>query len=205
MLRNLELDLNLSVDPSLPPGEEHEEFKTIYNALRQLQDGLADAVGLVSLSKENRANSGMFELYSLGRHTFTVFEAGTNIITGQPCQVYNVSGEAKVRQPAQFYEQHTFEGGRAAAKAAGFMPLFNAAAGEKVACAGFGTEIPFPGAVPGYRYGLNSSFVLQAYAGKIAPYYTNNLLLDFYWYMQIGICINNNKLFVCPTHWAGNR
>lgn len=205
MFRNLELDLNLPVDPSLPPGEEYAEFKTIYNALRQLQDGLADAVGLVSLSKEDRAKSGMFELYSLGRHTFTVFEAGTNIITGQPCQVYNASGEAKVRQPAQFYEQHTFEGGKASAKAAGFMPLFNAAAGEKVACAGFGTEIPFPGAVPGYRYGLNSSFILQAYTGKIAPYYIVSGLLINYHYMQIGICINSNKLFVCPTQWTGTR
>lgn len=201
MFRNLGLDLNLPTEPSLPAGNEFDEFVTLYNALRQMQDSLSEAAGLINVAEENRADANIFELYLLGRHTITVFEAGTDIVTGQPCQVYNAGGEAKVRQPAQFYMVNAFEGGNAAAVSAGFMPLFNVSAGQKVACAGYGLEIPLPGASPGQRYGLNSSFVMQAYSGKIAPYYTLKLLLTTTYYMQIGICINANKLFVCPTQW----
>lgn len=201
MFRNLGLDLNLPTEPSLPAGNEFDEFVTLYNALRQMQDSLSEAAGLITVAEENRADANIFELYLLGRHTITVFEAGTDIVTGQPCQVYNAGGEAKVRQPAQFYTVNAVEGGNAAAASSGFMPLFSVSAGQKVACAGYGLEIPLPGAVPGQRFGLNSSFVMQAYSGKIAPYYTQNLYLITKYYMQIGICINANKLFVCPIQW----
>lgn len=201
MFRNLGLDLNLPTEPALPAGDEFDEFVTLYNALRQIQDGLSEAAGLITLSEENRAAADIFELYLLGRHTITVFEAGTDIVVGQPCQVYNAGGEAKVRQPAQFYLVHALEGGNSSALSAGFMPLFNVSAGQKVACAGYGLEIPLPGAVPGQRFGLNSSFVIQAYSGKIAPYYTLSFLLLNKYYMQLGICINADKMFVCPTQW----
>ena len=202
MARNLDLDLNLPTDPGLPPGEEYDEFRKIYNALRQLQDGIAEAAGLFTLAPEDRGGSDMFELYTLGRHTFTVFEAGTDINIGQPCQIYSVGGEAKVRQPAQLYFINAFEGGAAAAMASGYMPLFNAAAGQKVACAGYGGEAPLPGAVPGQRYALNTSFVMQAYTGKIGYYYTVNSLLINVYYMLMGICVNENKLRTFPTYWA---
>ena len=154
------------------------------------------------MAKEDRAGADMFEIYTLDRHTFTIFEAGTDITIGQPCQVYSAGGEAKVRQPAQLYFINSLEGGAAAAQAAGYMPLFNASAGQKVACAGFGAEAPLPGAIPGTRYALNSSFVLQAYTGKISPYYSVNLLLINVYYMLIGICVNANKLRTFPTYWA---
>lgn len=195
MARNLDLDLNLPTDPGLPPGEEYDEFRKIYNALRQLQDGIAEAAGLVTLTDDDLNGATALALHGLATRAILVFEAVTDITIGQIVQLDYPTNPTKVKQPATVINDPSYND-NAGGMYVG-MPLFNCAAGQHVAVGISGAVVPLPGAELGHAYVLNQSRVLSDYYNVVYPaYYHFNTLTSDAGYYLIGYCVEANKLLV---------
>lgn len=204
------VDLQLPVVPDYDIGPEYAEFTSLYKILNQLQDAISISGGLVSISSSETGDVGLLELFGLNRNGYLIFEAGTDITVGAPCQVYDVGGVAKVRQPPQYYLQPMSggnasggfdDGGRGCAEAAGFMPMFNATAGQLVAVAGTGGVALATGAVKGLRYGLNSAMALQGTAGEITHFHADTYGFLIKNYMYMGYCIEDGVLLCFPSYF----
>lgn len=194
MARNLDLDLNLPTDPGLPPGEEYDEFRKIYNALRQLQDGIAEAAGLVTLTAEDLNGATALALHGLATRAILVFEAVTDITVGQIVQLDYPTNPTKVKQPATVVADpsyNDFTGGLYVG-----MPLFNCAAGQHVAVGISGAVVPLPGAQLGYGYVLNQSRLIEGFFNATYPPYFTYSLDGAVGYYLIGYCVEANKLLV---------
>lgn len=190
-----DLDLNLPTDPGLPPGEEYDEFRRIYNALRQLQESISENAGLVSIDPENLSGSGVMELYALSLQSIMVFNASSAITIGSPVMFNFAEGLGRIKQPVvQHIDPEIFD--ISVTHVLGF-PLFNCSAGETVAIVGTGGVAPFPGAALGYGYALNSSYVPQAYNSVNPPLvHTPEFEGDGAVVITVGLCLEANKLLV---------
>lgn len=199
------IDLQLPLVPDGEPGAAYTEFASLYKILNQLQDAISSAAGLVSLVPGDSAGAGILELFGLNRYNYLLFEAGTNIVAGAPCQVYNVGGVAKVRQPPLSYLVSQAgggnDGGRECAEAAGYMPLFSVSAGQMVAVAGTGAVALATGAVKGSRYSLNTSMALQGSAGDVTHFLVQTNVITIRRYMYMGYCIENGVLLCFPGYF----
>jgi len=186
-----DLDLNLPTDPGLPPGEAYDEFRRIYAALRNLQDGISLASGLITYDQESLAGLNPLSTYLLGNQCILIFEAQTNIAIGEMVEGVTVGSVLKVKQPIDV----TFDD-------SGFpdwdryigMPLFACSAGQHVAVATKYGVAPKPGAVCGYAYHLNTSLVLTQTTDVTAPYFfVGEAEAAAY---TAGFCVEDNKLIL---------
>lgn len=191
---NYDLDLNLPTDPGLPPGEEYDEFRKIYAALRNLQDGISEAAGLISFTAEDGEVVPPTYLYGLSNRGILIFEALTNINIGQVVQLDTATNPPKVKQPCTLYIEPT-TGDYHGARWIGF-PLFNCSVGQHVAVAVSTAVAPLPGAVPGYAYALNSSLNVAAYASVNPPAARASISDGSLLIACLGFCLESDKIVV---------
>lgn len=179
-----DLDLNLPTDPGLPPGEAYDEFRRIYAALRQLQDGIGEAAGLINFSSGGSLNENPLQLYGFSRATVLVFTAQTDIVLGELCQIGAFSGQARMFQPISyiFSERSLIEATRFS-----FMPLNACTAGQKVAVTYMGGIAPKPGATVGSSYCLSSGKLVVPYTSSEPPQFYTSANLDAS--MIVGQCL----------------
>lgn len=178
LIKNYELNLELPVVPGLPQGPEYEEFRVIYNALRQLQDGLAENAGLVTYDFSGETSVDPFLLYTVAGQTNLIFEASTAITVGKPV-VFDAANPGKVKAPPA-------SGGLLDGNILG-MPLFSCNAGQKVAVAITGGIAPLPGAVLGTAYKVADNYSPVGFT-------PNPNLLTYE--MRLGVCLKPNTLLV---------
>ena len=189
-----DLDLNLPTDPGLPPGEEYDEFRKIYAALKNLQDGISEAAGLISFTAEDGEVVPPTYLYGLSHRGILIFEALTNINIGQVVQLDIATNPLKVKQPCTLYIEPSI-GDYHGARWVGF-PLFNCSAGQHVAVAVSTAVAPLPGAVPGYAYALNSSLNVAAYASVNPPAARASISDGSLLIACLGFCLESDKIVV---------
>lgn len=188
------LDLNLPTDPGLPPGPEYDEFRAVYAALRQLQDGISLAAGLVTYDQESLAELAPLDTYLIGSQAILIFEALTDIAVGGLVEGVAVGSELKIQQPVTLAVD---SGGFPAWDRYLGLPLFACLAGQHVAVATRYGVAPFPGAVSGYGYHLSSG---------LAVVQTTNFIPDPYLAdageavaFSVGYCIEDNKMILNLT------
>lgn len=189
-----DLDLNLPTDPGLPPGEAYDEFRRIYAAMRNLQDGISDAAGLITFTGEVGESVPITYLYGLLNRGILIFEAATNINIGQMVQLDVTTNPPKVTQPCTLYIEPSLVDYHGA-RWIGF-PLFNCLAGQHVAIATSTAIAPLPGASPGYAYALNPSLLVTAYATAYPPVIVNDPEAGSVIACTVGYCLEPNKLMV---------
>ena len=195
MAVSYELDLNLPTDPGLPPGPEYDEFRAVYSALRQLQDGISLASGLVVYDQESLQSLAPLATYTVGSQTILIFEATTAITVGELVQAEPVGGVLKVKQPLTLVADATYF---AWDRYVG-MPLFACSAGQHVAIATRYGVAPKPGALCGYGYDLNTSLaVVQTTTGVPGYYYVGDGGGEAVIF-TVGYCIEDNKLILNLT------
>lgn len=189
-----DLDLNLPTDPGLPPGEAYDEFRKIYAALRNLQDGISDAAGLITFTGEAGESVSAFYLYGLSLRGVLVFQALTDIVVGQVVQIDPATNPPKVKQPCTLYIEPSIVDYHGA-RWIGF-PLFNCSAGQHVAIAVSTAVAPLPGAVPGYAYALNSSLNVTAFASVNPPAVRVSSEDGSVLIACLGFCVEADKIVV---------
>jgi hypothetical protein len=189
-----DLDLNLPTDPGLPPGEAYDEFRRIYAALRNLQEGISEAAGLISFTEDDAESVGVTYLYGLLNRGVLIFEAVTNISIGQLVQLDITTNPPKVRQPCTLYIEPAISDYHGA-RWIGF-PLLNCSAGQHVAIGLTTAIVPLPGASPGYAYALNSALNVTAYASAYPPVIVSDPEAGSAIACTVGYCLEPNKLIV---------